>query len=218
MGFPPRVQAPGVLYHATSRAVDKQPIFGVYAGDRDVFLHLLERVVHRRRWQLHAYCLMGNHFHLVLDTPEANISDGIRDLKSAYAGWFNDVKPREGALFERRFWAAVLDREEHLFAVARYVVLNPVRAGLCAHPAEWPWSSFRSTAGLGAPAPFLDLELLHGMFGGGEVAAARYARFVGEAVGVDLGRVLAQSRDTARTAATRPGRRSRGTSGPRPLP
>ena len=182
MGQPRRVQEAGVLYHVVSRGVDRQLIFGVIAGDRPVFIRLLERTVLRYGWNLHAYCLMGNHFHLVLDTPEANIAAGMRYLKSAYALWFNDLKPREGHLFERRYYGGVVDREAHLFAACRYIVLNPVRAGLCRDPADWEWSSYRATAGLIALPTFLRVDFIHELFGGPPAAARRYAQFVADAL------------------------------------
>src|SRR4029077_6524880 len=108
MGQAHRSQAPDVLYHAASRGVDRQMIFGVVDGDRFVFSALLANTVRRYGWNLHAYCVMGNHFHLVLDTPYSNIGDGMRDLKSTYALWFNGARGREGHLFERRYYAATL--------------------------------------------------------------------------------------------------------------
>jgi REP element-mobilizing transposase RayT len=178
MGSALRVQSDEVLYHVVSRGVDKQAIFGVVNGDRHVFLLLLERTVIRYGWQLHAYCLMGNHFHLVVDTPQSNIADGMRYLKSAYALWFNAERARQGHLFERVYYADVLDQEPHLFAVCRYVVLNPVRAGLCLHPADWGWSSYRATAGL-IPAPaFLTTDFLYELFGDTAAGPQRYAQFV----------------------------------------
>ena len=125
---------------------------------------------------------MGNHFHLVLDTPDANIAAGMQYLKSAYALWFNDAKPREGHLFERRYYSGVVDRESHFFAACRYIVLNPVRAGLCRYPADWLWSSYRATAGLVAPPEFLRTKFIHELFGGGAGAAERYEEFVGVAL------------------------------------
>jgi len=157
-------------------------MFGVVDYDREVFLALLERTVFRYGWNLHAYCLMGNHFHLVLDTPGANIAAGMRDLKSSYATWFNDGRPRTGALFERRYFDELLDVEAHLFETTRYVVLNPVRAGLCRRPEDWVWSSYRAMIGLVAKPRFLCLDLLHGMFGGSAKAPVRYARFVADAL------------------------------------
>jgi putative transposase len=191
MGQAHRVQAPDVLYHAASRGVDRQMIFGVVDGDRFVFLALLAATVRRYGWNLHAYCVMGNHFHLVLDTPYSNIGDGMRYLKSSYALWFNALRGREGHLFERRYFAATLEHEAHLFSICRYTVLNPVRAGLCVHPADWAWSSYRATAGIVEPPPFLQLDLVHEIFGGGTDAARRYARSVAE-LPVASGRVLPQ--------------------------
>lgn len=192
-----------MLYHVASRGVDRQMIFGVVDGDRPVFVRLLERTVERYGWNLHAYCLMGNHFHLVLDTPGSNIGSGMQYLKSAYALWFNDLKPRSGHLFERRYFGDVLELEAHLFAVCRYVVLNPVRARLCSHPADWQWSSYRATAAIVTPPAFLRVDLLRGMFGGGNAASSRYARFVSD-VPYLRGR-------TRPEAPTRLGRRSRDT-------
>jgi REP element-mobilizing transposase RayT len=177
-----RIQSDEVLYHVCSRGVDKQLIFGVVDGDRAVFIKLLERTVKRYGWQLHAYCLMGNHFHLVLDTPGANIAAGMQYLKSSYALWFNEAKPREGHLFERRYYSGLVDREAHFFAACRYVVLNPVRAGLCRHPADWPWSSYRATAALVTPPAFLRTEFVHELFGGQPAGAKRYAQFVADAL------------------------------------
>lgn len=180
-----RIQSNEVLYHVCSRGVEKQLIFGVVDGDRAVFIKLLERTVQRYGWQLHAYCLMGNHFHLVLDTPHANIAAGMQYLKSAYALWFNGEKPREGHLFERRYYAGLVDREAHFFAACRYVVLNPVRAGFCHHPADWRWSSYRATAALITPPPFLRTDFLHELLGGPAVGAKLYARFVVDALEPD---------------------------------
>ena len=171
-----------MLYHVGSRGVDKQMIFGVVPGDRPVFMKLLERTVGRYGWILHAYCLMGNHFHLVLETPNANVAVGMQYLKSAYALWFNDFRPRGGVLFERRYWAEILQRDEHLFNVSRYVVLNPVRASICRHPADWAWSSYRATAALVERPAFLTTEFIHGIFAGSTPAPRRYAQFVLESI------------------------------------
>jgi REP-associated tyrosine transposase len=175
-----RVQAPDVIYHVASRGVDKQAIFGVVEADRAVFMALLARTVERYRWNLHAYCLMGNHFHLVLDTPDANIARGMQYLKSSYALWFNDCKPRQGCLFERRYYDDILEDEAHAVAVCRYVVLNPVRARLCLHPADWRWSSYRATAGMAASPPFLETEFVHALVGG----RRHYPAFVAEGYGL----------------------------------
>jgi putative transposase len=124
----------------------------------------------------------GNHFHLVVDTPESNLSGGMQYLKGEYAQWFNAVNAREGALFARRFWSEMADTEEYLYEICRYVVLNPVRAGLCRAPDEWPWSSYAATIGLTPAPPLLTVDDIRNWFGGAERGAARYAQFVGEGV------------------------------------
>jgi putative transposase len=165
-----------------SRGVDRQPIFGVVRWDRDKFLLLLERVVETYGWRCHAYCLMGNHFHLVLDTPRANLAAGMQYLKGCYAQWFNSYRGREGALFERRYWYRIAASEAHVLSLARYVVLNPVRAGLRREPEDWPWSSFAATVGIEPPPRFLHIDEVLGWFGGGGHAHVRYGEFVHDAI------------------------------------
>jgi hypothetical protein len=127
---------------------------------------------------------MGNHFHLVLETPRANLSVGMQYLKGEYAQWFNAWHPRrEGALFERRFWAEMAREESYVFELARYVALNPVRAGWTRSPEEWPWSSYAATVGLASKPAFLNVERVLDLFGGGARSRLRFAQFVGIGVG-----------------------------------
>jgi putative transposase len=203
MGSAIRIQAPELVYHVASRGVDKQRIFGVVDGDRFVFVALLAKTVERYGLVVHAYCLMGNHFHLVVETPNANLGDAIRYLKSSYALWFNDFRPREGTLFERRYFSEVIVDEAHAFALCRYVVLNPVRAGLCRHPVDWGWSSYRATAGISERVAWLETKLIHDIFGGGDLGRRRYVQFVAAALeepGVVWSRVLPLGQATSRTA------------------
>jgi putative transposase len=178
-----RLEASDVLYHVGSRGVEKRPIFDCAYGDREYFLGLVAKVVRQFKWQVHAYCLMGNHFHLVLDTPEANLSAGMQYLKGQYAQWFNAVVGREGALFERRFWSRIALTEAYVLELSRYIVLNPVRAGLARRPDEWPWSSYTATVGLDGIPDFLTVNGVLDVFGGGRSGRVRYAQFVGEAIG-----------------------------------
>ncbi len=178
-----RLEAPDVLYHVGSRGVEKRQIFDCAHRDREYFLELLAKVVRKFVWQVHAYCLMGNHFHLVLDTPNANLSAGMQYLKGQYAQWFNAVAGREGALFERRFWSRIALSEAYVLELSRYVVLNPVRAGLARRPDEWPWSSYQATVGLDGVPEFLKVNGVLDLFGGGRSGCVRYAQFVGEAIG-----------------------------------
>ena len=132
---------------------------------------------------MHAYCLMGNHFHLVLDTPERESLRRDEVPEGQYAQWFNAVCGREGALFERRFWSRIALSEAYVLELSRYIVLNPVRAGLTRSPDEWPWSSYQATVGLDGVPEFLTVDGVLDLFGGGRPGCVRYAQFVGEAIG-----------------------------------
>ena len=179
----PRLEAPDLLYHVGSRGVERRQISDCADYDREYFVGLLGKVVRKFFWHVHAYCLMGNHFHLILDTPRANLSAGMQYLKGEYAQWFNAVVGREGVLFERRFWSRIARSEAYVLELSRYVVLNPVRAGLTSSPDEWPWSSYQATVGLARAPEFLHVQGVRDLFGGGRSACVRYAQFVGEAIG-----------------------------------
>jgi putative transposase len=160
----PRLIAPDGIYHVTARGNRRQVIF---EDDRDrrTFLSLLRRVVARRRWVCHAYCLMPNHVHLVLQTPMADLSAGIQALCGRYAEAFNRRYELDGHLFQGRFHAVAVESDWHLLELARYLALNPVKGGLCSAPADWPWSSYRALAGRQSAPGFLAVERLLGLFG-----------------------------------------------------
>jgi putative transposase len=179
-----RLQSPDVVYHAGSRGVLRLPIFDLVRNDRGYFLVLLEHVVRSFEWELYAYCLMGNHFHLVLETPQANISTGMQYLKGNYAIWLNDQTGRVGAVFERRFWSEHADSESYALELSRYVALNPVRSGLTKSPDAWEWSSYGATVGLVKPPRFLCAERIVEWFGGGHKGQVLFAEFVGEGIGL----------------------------------
>jgi putative transposase len=173
----PRRQIPDGLYHVTTRGNRRQPIV-LEDRDCEVFLFLLGKVVERLGWKVHAYCLMTNHYHLLVETPNADISVGMQLLNGQYAQAFNRRHGYEGHLFERRFAAEEIESDWHLLEVCRYIVLNPVRAGLCRHPGEWRWSSYRATVGRVRCPRLLTLRLL-GMFGSNLVKArAAFDEFV----------------------------------------
>lgn len=146
MSRPLRLQLPGGIYHVTARGNARQAIF---EDDDDCagFLIVLASTVARYRLLCHAYCLMGNHYHLLLQTPESNLSVAMRQLNGVYTQRFNRRHERCGHVLQGRFGAQLVDGDAYLREVCRYIVLNPVRAGLVAHPGEWRWSSFRATAG-----------------------------------------------------------------------
>ena len=130
------------VWHVTTRGVAQRPVF-LNDEDRVVFLRLLRDVRLRWRWHAHAFCLMTNHYHLLIEGTRTNLSRGFQKLNLAYARRFNHRHVRWGHVFGERFWSAPIADEEHLSATALYIVYNPVRAGLCEHPSEWPWLGSR---------------------------------------------------------------------------
>jgi REP element-mobilizing transposase RayT len=165
MPRPPRPLIAGGVYHVFNRGVVRLPIF-IDTLDRVGFLALLGDIVERYSWKCLAYCLMGNHFHLLVETPSPDLDQGMQRLQSLYALDFNRRYEREGHLFHRRYGASVLAEDDRIRHVARYVVQNPVGAGLCRHPGDWPWSSHRATLGHVRRPSFLAAERLLGLFGG----------------------------------------------------
>src|SRR3989304_4806254 len=141
MARPLRIEFPGALYHVTSRG-DRQEAIFEDDQDRTAFLNVLGEVVSRFRWRCHAYCLMGNHYHLMIETPEANLTKGMRQLNGVFTQWSNRRHKRSGHLFQGRYKAILVDRESYFLELARYIVLNPVRAAMVKHPRLWAWSSY----------------------------------------------------------------------------
>ena len=180
MARPLRVEYAGAVYHVTSRGNQRGHIFAD-DHDRDTFREVLESVVNRFKWVCHGYCLMGNHYHLIIETPEPNLSRGMRQLNGVYTQRFNRRLDRVGHLFQGRFKSIVIEKERDLLEVCRYTVLNPVRAGMVERPQQWRWSSYRATAGL-KPAPaFLSTDWILSQFGKRRTDAQReYRAFVGE--------------------------------------
>jgi len=151
MPRPERLQIPGGAFHVTARGNRRAAIF-VDDLDRERLLALLEDVARRFRWVVHAYCFMPNHFHLVIELEEATLSRGMQRLNGIYAQRFNLRHGLTGHVFQGRFYSELVETEVHLIQLARYVMLNPVRARLCDHPAAWSWSSYRAVVG-SAPRP-----------------------------------------------------------------
>lgn len=178
MARPLRLEFPGALYHVTSRGNEKSTIF---RDDRDrrTFLGILAEVIQRERWLLHSFCLLGNHYHLLLETPLGKLSRGMHSLNALYSQRFNRRHERSGHLFEGRFKALLVEKQSHLLALHRYIVLNPVRAGLAARPEEWIWSSYRATCGHVNPPPWLEVQWTLAQFAPTrEAAVDSYVRFV----------------------------------------
>ena len=180
MARPLRIEYPGALYHLTTRGNGRQDIFRD-RRDRLGFLEVYAEVAARFGWRCHAYCMMTNHYHWVVETPAANLSRGMRQLNGVYTQRFNRRHGSVGHVFQGRFGAVLVERDAHLMELARYVVLNPVRAGLARSVRAWPWSSYRATAGQ-TPAPaWLHIDwLLAQLAPDPETARQHYRRFVSE--------------------------------------
>lgn len=185
MSRPLRVEFAGALWHVTSRGNEKRDVFRDEA-DRHAFLAILGRTVGLFRWTLHAYVLMGNHFHLLVETPEPTLSRGMRQLNGLYTQAFNRRHRRSGHLFQGRFKSVLVEKETHFLPLSRHVVLNPVRVGAARSARAWPWSSYRATAGLGASPAWLETDATLRRFGGKRGAAEEaYRKFVAD--GKDAG-------------------------------
>ncbi len=173
-----RVEVPGGMFHLATRSVHERFSFA-NTGDRSDFLDVLSTVIETCSWRCMSYCLMGTHYHLILQTPEPNLSSGMKLLNGKYAQRFNRRHGRRGHLFGGRFYSVSIETESHLLAALRYVARNPVEAGLCAAPADWRWSSFRATLGLERAPRFLDIDRVLGLFDVRvQAARAQFARLV----------------------------------------
>jgi putative transposase len=178
MGRKRRDQRSEVLYHVTARGNMRQDI---YLGDedREAFLGFLSQACDRQRLLCHAYCLMGNHYHLLVETPEANLGSAMHRINCLFANRFNRRYGREGHVFERPYRGWIMGGARRELEAARYIVRNPVRAGLCASPELWPWSSHAAAIGLADRPSFLSADRLAVWFGTDEdEARGRYRSFV----------------------------------------
>jgi REP-associated tyrosine transposase len=176
-----RSQSAGDIFHVTARGNRRQQIFRDDT-DRRRLIALLDAVCERSKWQVHAYCLMPNHYHLVIELLEPTLSEGFQWLNGVYAQAFNRRHGMTGHLFQGRFHSAAVESDGHLLELSRYLAHNPVRARLCSEPADWPWSSYRATTGVGRPGRFLAVDRVLAQFGDDpESARRRFQSFVHEA-------------------------------------
>jgi putative transposase len=183
MARPLRIEYDGAFYHLTSRGNERKAIFKDDT-DRQLFLDSLSQVTERFHWLCHAYCLMDNHYHLVVETPDANLSQGMRQLNGVYSQAYNRRHRRVGHLFQGRFKGILVQKESHFLEVCRYVVLNPVAAGIVKHPRQWAWSSYRATSGESGAPRCLTVEEVLGQFGKRRgLAQKNYRQFVMEGIG-----------------------------------
>ncbi len=178
MTRPLRIEFKGAVYHITSRGNAQQAIF-LDEKDFADFLSVLCSVVKRYHFILHAYCLMNNHYHLLIETPYGNLSRGMRQLNGLYTQRFNQRHKRVGHLLQGRYKAILVDKDHYLLTLCRYVVLNPVRAKIVKDPGDWKWSTYRATIGDDQGILCLTTDWILSQFGKEPKAASnRYQEFV----------------------------------------
>jgi REP element-mobilizing transposase RayT len=184
MSRPLRLEFAGALYHVTSRGDGRDNIYFDDA-DRLAWLRVLAQTCARFNWRVQSWCQMSNHYHLLVETPEGNLSEGMRQLNGVYTQHVNRAHRRVGHVFQGRYKAVLVERESHLLELVRYVVLNPVRAGMVADAAAWHWSSHAAMLGQEAPPDWLEVDALLRLFGRSRAAAvATYVDFVRAGVGL----------------------------------
>ena len=185
MARPLRLEFPGALYHVTSRGNARDDIY-LSEDDRVAWLATLGQVCARFNWVCHAYCQMTDHYHIVIETPDANLSQGMRQLNGVYTQLFNRTHSRAGPIFQGRFKAILVDKESYLLDLARYVVLNPLRAKMVRQLGRWPWSSYRATCGQAPQPDWLQTDFILSQFARQRARArVKYIAFVDEGKGLD---------------------------------
>jgi len=182
MARPLRIEYEEAVYHVTSRGNARDNIFSD-GHDKEKFLEELDSVIKRYNWLCHAYCLMDNHYHLLIETPDANLSIGMRHLNGVYTQLYNRRHKRPGHIFQGRYKAILIQKENYLLELCRYVALNPVRAKIVKKPEDWKWSSYLATGGLRKTPEYLTIDWVLGQFGSKRQAAQkRYKKFVMEGI------------------------------------
>jgi REP element-mobilizing transposase RayT len=192
MARPLRLEIAGALYHVTSRGDRREDIY-LDEDDREAWLEVLGRVCERFNWVVHAYCQMTNHYHLLVETVDGNLSNGMRQLNGFYTQRFNRHHGMVGHLYQGRYKAILVQKENYLLELTRYVVLNPLRAGMVKNLEDWHWSSYPAMIGRVSAPHWLDVEWLLGQFGRQRKRARQaYGRFVMQ--GQELSSPLDQTR------------------------
>jgi REP element-mobilizing transposase RayT len=168
------------LYHVTARGDGREDIY-LTDEDRSDWLDVLVGVRERFNWIIHAYCLMSNHYHLLIETPDGNLAQGMRHLNGVYTQRFNRRHGRVGHVFQGRYKAILVEKDAYLLELSRYIVLNPVRAQMVHRADEWPWSNYRAVAGLCSAPAWLNTEWVLAVFGRTrQQAQVAYSQFVAE--------------------------------------
>ncbi|MGZ5051465.1 MAG: transposase [Methylobacter sp.] len=183
MARPLRIEFAGALYHVTARGNGREDIYR-NAADHQQFMMLLKHTVNRYDWYCHAYCLMDNHYHLPIETNTPTLSKGMKFLNGTYTQYYNRQHQRVGHVFQGRFKAILIQKDSHLLELARYIVLNPVRARMVRSAKEWRWNSYRATAGYDQSDASLTTEwILAGFAETKDLAQQRYRDFVEQGKG-----------------------------------
>jgi len=191
MARPVRIEYPGAFYHITARGNERKDIFKS-RRDREQFLSYLESATERYGAAIHTYCLMSNHYHLLLETPAGNLSQIMRHINGAYTTYFNTKRRRAGHLLQGRYKAILVEADEYAKELSRYMHLNPVRAAAVEKPEEYQWSSYSEYIGKRKPPDWLHRDFILAYFGGKERKAQReYQDFV-EAATVDTANPLSE--------------------------
>lgn len=183
MARPLRIEYPGAYYHVTARGNEQKDIFKSQK-DREKFLSYLETTTERYGAVIHVYCLMNNHYHLMVETPRGNLSQIMKHINSSYTTYYNSKRKRAGHLLQGRYKAIIVDADEYAKELSRYIHLNPVRVGIVEKPEEYRWSSCRSYTGDTAAPEWLNTDFILGYFGKKKVTAQKkYRQFVRDLIG-----------------------------------
>ncbi len=196
MARPLRITFPGAFYHVTSRGNEQKAIFKS-KRDREKFLEYLQSATEHYNSLIHTFCLMGNHYHLLLETPSANLPQIMRHINGAYTAYFNAKRARRGHLFQGRYKAILVDKDSYAKALSRYIHLNPVRAGMVKTPGAYPWSSYNAYIGKSEVHEWLQRDFILAYFGkNAATAQKRYRQFVRALVGHEYESPLAVAKGT----------------------
>lgn len=189
-----RVRIRDGVYHVTTHGDGDMMIFEG-PSEKEQLLDLLADTAKKLDWAMYAWCVMGNHYHFLLKTPEDNLSQGMHHINMRYGEWYNNARERHGHVFQDRFFSILITQDSHLLEASRYVVLNPLRAGLVAAPQEWPWSSY-STAVLRVPSRVClkDQELMRMFSQKEDESRDLYREFVHAGIGLNKPGVLLSGR------------------------
>ena len=192
MARPLRIQFPDAMYHIMSRGIGRMTIFH---NEKDwfKFMQFMERVIEKYNWICHAYCLMGTHYHILLETPDANMVVGMKYLNQLYSQFYNWKYQRVGPVLQGRYKAWLVEKEEKFLENSRYIVNNPTEAKMVEHPSQWPWSSYRAMTEEVPVPKRLAVDGLLSQFGAvREESRRRYQHFVLDGVGQGIWEGLRQ--------------------------